>query len=129
MSRGRLVAMDRSSGRHSPMKAGGDAVQAETGVVRHGSMPLGRRGWIGRQGEGSRGGGAVHQCFQEENERTRDGIGRRLFMAAQRCSGRKRVGGSGLACGQVKGEEGGSGQQRHGRDGGGRQSGGALVRE
>jgi hypothetical protein len=44
MSRGRLVAMDRSSGRRSPMKAGGDAVRAETGAVQYGPTPLGHRG-------------------------------------------------------------------------------------
>jgi hypothetical protein len=36
--------MDRSSRRCSPMKAGGDAVRAETGAVRCGRTPLGHRG-------------------------------------------------------------------------------------
>jgi hypothetical protein len=63
-----------------------------------------------------------------------------LALGCARWGNEKERGAPGLACGQVKGEEGGSGQrgtltsggpsrQRRGCDVGGRQSGGALVWE
>jgi hypothetical protein len=101
-----LVATDRSSGRRSPTKAGGDPVQVETYTVRCGPTPLSRRGWTGHRGKGSGGGGAVHRCLQEENGRTRDGVGRHHFMAARRRGGEEQGRGSVLARDQLKGEEG-----------------------
>jgi hypothetical protein len=84
MSRGWLVATDRSSGRHSTTKAGGDVVQAETGVVHCGPTPLGHRGWMGRRGERSGGGGTA-----KRGTASGDAFLRQLDGAA----GRKRAGG------------------------------------
>jgi hypothetical protein len=44
VSRGRLVAKDRSSGRRSPMKSGGGAVRAKSGAVRSLSVADGGQG-------------------------------------------------------------------------------------
>jgi hypothetical protein len=68
MSRGRLVAKDRSSGRRSPMKAGNGTVQAKSSTVRRLLITVGGQG---RRGEGSGGGSAGERKTGE----TRDDIG------------------------------------------------------
>jgi hypothetical protein len=120
---------------------------------------VGRERLLGPPGEGANTSGGWHGCvklLEEEKEGQkahRGGAGTgtgtksspEAAMAAGLALGCARWGnekerGPGLACSQVKGEEGGPigvahsraggpGRQRHGRDGGGRQSGGALVRE
>jgi hypothetical protein len=49
LSRGWLVATDRSSERGSPTKAGGDAVRAENGAVQCLSFTVGGRGIEGKE--------------------------------------------------------------------------------
>jgi hypothetical protein len=68
MSRGRLVAKDRSSGRRSLTKAGSGTVRAKSSTVHRLSITVGGQG---RRGEGSGGGGAGERKTGE----TRDGIG------------------------------------------------------
>jgi hypothetical protein len=58
MSRGRLVVKDRSSERRSPTKAGGGVVRAESNAFRRLSVTVGGQGC---RGDGSGGGGVVHQ--------------------------------------------------------------------
>jgi hypothetical protein len=104
--------MDQSSGRCSPMKAGGDAVRAETGAVQYGPTPLGHRGVDGA----SRGrkwrrrhGAPVLARGKWANE----GRCRAMpFYGGSTAFGEEKGRGSGLAHDQVKGEEGVSG--RHG---------------
>jgi hypothetical protein len=64
---GRLVAMGRSSGQHSPMMVGGDAVRAETGAVRRLSAAVGGRGIEGKEvGEEAR---CTDACERKTGER------------------------------------------------------------
>jgi hypothetical protein len=70
VSRGQLVVKDRSSERRSPTKAGGGAVQAESGAVQSLSVADGGQG---HRGGGREGGGAVHGRRREE--RVKRGMG------------------------------------------------------